>query len=561
MTRLAEITRDETAERARLLRVRSYDIELDLTGGPETFRSSSVINFDCAEPGAASYADLVAEAVHEITLNGAAVDPATAWRAAGSRWPGLAARTSCGWSPTAPTAPGDRAAPDRSTRPTAGSTPSPSSSRPHAQPGLRQLRAARPQGHVRIHLTAPAHWTVVSNQPAPEPEPAGAEADGVALRADAADLDLPDRDRGRRVPPGARFAHDPRWPGDPAGSGLPAVDAGYLEADDVFGITRQGLDYFTGLFASAYPFDKFDQVFVPDNAGAMENVGCVIISEQLLFRSKVTDTALELRADGHPARDGPSVVRRPGHHEVVGRPVAERVVRRAAGVPGGRRGHQVHRRLDHVLRRPQDLAATVRTSCRPRIRSRPTWRRSSEAEANFDGISYAKGAAVLKQLVAYVGRDSFFAGIRGLLRRARLGERDAGRPARGARGELRPGPGGLVQGLAGDRRARTRCAPSSRSARTARSAFAVVQEAPAEHPDAAAAPPRDRPVRPGRGGALVRTHRVEVDVAGPRTEVPELVGRPQPDLVLLNDDDLDYAIVRFDDAVAGHADRVDRPVR
>jgi aminopeptidase N len=72
--------------------------------------------------------------------------------------------------------------------------------------------------------------------------------------------------------------------------------APYLEADDVLLITRQGLDYFTGLFAGPFPFDKLDQVFAPDNVGAMENVGCIITSESLLFRSKVTDTMYETRA-------------------------------------------------------------------------------------------------------------------------------------------------------------------------------------------------------------------------------------------------------------------------
>src|ERR1700684_1160478 len=76
---IAEITRDETSERARLLRVDPYCVELDLTGGSETFRSASVIRFDCVRPGAASYADVIAETVHEITLNGTAVDPATAY--------------------------------------------------------------------------------------------------------------------------------------------------------------------------------------------------------------------------------------------------------------------------------------------------------------------------------------------------------------------------------------------------------------------------------------------------------------------------------------------------
>src|ERR1700733_8700214 len=89
---VAEITRDETAQRAVLLRVDSYDIELDLTGGGENFRSASVIVFECARPGAATYADLVAERVHEITLNGASLDPAAGYAQGRIALTGLAGR-------------------------------------------------------------------------------------------------------------------------------------------------------------------------------------------------------------------------------------------------------------------------------------------------------------------------------------------------------------------------------------------------------------------------------------------------------------------------------------
>ena len=96
----AEITRAECRERARLLRVRSYDVALDLTRGDQVFGSVSVVRFDCAEPGAASHADLVACAVHEITLNGARLDPAAAWSGGRIALPGGRA-TSCAWWPTA----------------------------------------------------------------------------------------------------------------------------------------------------------------------------------------------------------------------------------------------------------------------------------------------------------------------------------------------------------------------------------------------------------------------------------------------------------------------------
>src|SRR5260370_16081323 len=89
---IAEITRSETSHRAGLLHVDSYDVELDLTCGDKVFRSTSVINFDCTEPGASSYADLVAETVHEITLNGTQLDPQTAWADGRIALSGLAAR-------------------------------------------------------------------------------------------------------------------------------------------------------------------------------------------------------------------------------------------------------------------------------------------------------------------------------------------------------------------------------------------------------------------------------------------------------------------------------------
>ena len=92
LTPAAEITRAETGQRARLLRVRSYDVTLDLTRGAETFGSVSLVRFDCAEPGAASHADLVARAVHEITLNGVPLDPAAVWADGRITLPALAAR-------------------------------------------------------------------------------------------------------------------------------------------------------------------------------------------------------------------------------------------------------------------------------------------------------------------------------------------------------------------------------------------------------------------------------------------------------------------------------------
>jgi aminopeptidase N len=171
----------------------------------------------------------------------------------------------------------------------------------------------------------------------------------------------------------------------------------------------------------------------------------------------------------------------------------------------------------------------------------------SEAQANFDAISYAKGASVLKSLVSYLGRDAFFAGIRAYLAahgwgNATLADLLGALEASSGRSLTEWSKAWLE--TAGANTLRPEFTVDALGAFTS---FAVLQEAPPEQPTL-------RPHHIAIGlyerdgeGALVRTHQVQADVTGARTEVPGLIGRSQPDLILLNDDDLDYAIVRFDE--------------
>ena len=189
--------------------------------------------------------------------------------------------------------------------------------------------------------------------------------------------------------------------------------AKYLDPDEIFEVTRQGFDFFHAAFGIKYPFGKYDQLFVPEfKEGAMENAGCVTFLEDYVFRSRVTDSARERARRDDPARDGPHVVRRPGHHALVGRPVAERVVRHLGGhrraggghPVAGTRGPRSPRRSKAWAYRQDQLPSTHPIAADiPDIHA---------VEVNFDGITYAKGASVLKQLVAYVGRDNFLAGVR-----------------------------------------------------------------------------------------------------------------------------------------------------
>ncbi len=212
---IAEITRSETRERARLLRVDDYDVALDLTRGPDVFGSTSVIRFSCTQPGASTYADLVAETVHEIMLNGVSIDPAGAWADGRIALTGLAPQRAAG----------RRRLPLRQHR--RGHAPRGRlgrregvhvhelRARRRAQ-GVRELRAARPEGRVHLPRHRPGALDCAV-------EPAGPAARGrrrrhraLALPGHAADLHVPDRGRRRRVPPGPRHAHRAHRPGDPA---------------------------------------------------------------------------------------------------------------------------------------------------------------------------------------------------------------------------------------------------------------------------------------------------------------------------------------------------------
>ncbi len=547
---VAEITRSETAERARLLRVDSYDIALDLTRGDEVFGSAAVIRFSCCEPGAASYADLAAREVREITLNGAPIDPASC-RDGRIPLPGLAARNElrvvadCSYSR-------DGTGLHRAVDSADGKIYTYTSFEPA---DARRVYANFEQPDLKaaftFHVTAPAHWVVLSNQPVPEPEPAPGPAPG---EPSAAVWHFPP------TPPISTYltaivageyhlvrdAHT--TPGGqviPLGVACRASLAGHVEAADVIAVTRQGLDYFPGLFGTGYPFAKYDQVFVPDfSSGAMENVGCVVISEQLLFRSKVTDMMYELRAtvilhemahmwfgDLVTMKWWDDLWLNESFAEFCATLACAEATRFTDAWTTFSNSRKTWGYMQDQLPSTHPVAADVATL--------------AEAVANFDGISYAKGASVLRQLVAHVGRDSFFTGIGAyfaehgwsnatLADLLRAVEAAAGTDLAGwSRSWLQTaGPNTL--------RSEFELDPGGAFA-----SFAVLQEAPPQYPTL-----RPHHIAIGlyqrTGGVLARVHRVEVEVDGPRTPVPELTGVAQPDLVLLNDGDLGYVLVRFD---------------
>ncbi len=162
---IAEITRAESADRARLLQVESYEVALDLTRGAEVFGSTSVIRFGCRQPGASTFADLIADRVHEITLNGAAIDPAAAAADGRIVLAGLADRNEltvtadCRYST-------DGTGLHRAVDSADGKIYTYTKFEPaYARRVFANFEQPDLKAAFTFHVTVPGHWTVLSNQP------------------------------------------------------------------------------------------------------------------------------------------------------------------------------------------------------------------------------------------------------------------------------------------------------------------------------------------------------------------------------------------------------------
>ena len=294
------ITREEAAQRAAALTVDAYEVSLDLTHGPERFRTASTVTFAASEDavGTHTWIDFVASQAPEVTLNGerVAVEDYD-----GARLPigPLAAQNTLvveGLGDYSNTGEGLHRFVDPVDQEVYLYTQFevPDSRRMFAVFEQPDLKAA-----FAFTVTARADWAVVSNQPTPEPTAAGTDADGretatwaftptprissyiTALvagpyRSTHAELTSAD---GRTIPLGvfcraSLFEH--------------------LDADNVFELTRQGFEFFEAQYGHPYPFEKYDQLFVPEfNAGAMENAGCVTFLENYVFRSTVPEAMVE----------------------------------------------------------------------------------------------------------------------------------------------------------------------------------------------------------------------------------------------------------------------------
>jgi aminopeptidase N len=535
----SNLTRDEAAVRSALITVASYHVDLDLAGGDETFGSVSVIRFDCAAPGSTSFINLTAPAVREITLNG---EPVGLDAFDGDRitLPGLAASNvlrvaaDCAYSRS-----GEGL--HRFTDPADG--------RVYLYSDLETFDAHRVyacfdqpdmKATYELAVTAPADWLVVSNM-APE----SSIADGEALRWHFPPTPVvPTYITAVAAGPYhvVRDEHD----GIPLGVFCRQSLAEYLDPGEILEVTRQGFDFYHNSFGIKYPFEKYDQLFVPEfKEGAMENAGCVTFLEAYIFRSRVTDFAREARGETilHEMAHmwfGDLVTMRwwddlwlnESFATWAGTLAQAEATRWTSAWTTFAQLYKAWAYRQDQLPSTHPIAADI-----PDIHA---------VEVNFDGITYAKGASVLKQLVAYVGRENFLAGVRKYFAahawaNATLADLLSALEETSGR-DLASWSREWLQ-TAGVNTLRPSYAVDSEDRFTE---FAVEQEAAATHPLL-----RSHRIAIGlydrTEEGLSRRLRVETDVAGPRTVIPELTGQRRPDLVLVNDDDLTYAKIRLDE--------------
>ncbi len=535
----SNLTRDEAAARSAHITVSSYQVDLDLTGDDVTFGSVAVIRFGCAVPGSSTHLDLTAPRVREITLNDAPVS-LDAFDGDRITLTGLAAgnvlrvTADCAYSHS-----GEGL--HRFTDPADG--------RVYLYSDLETFDAHRVyacfdqpdmKASYQLAVTAPAGWEVVSNMAAESSVP-----DGEAVRWHFAPTPvMPTYITAVAAGPYhvVRDEHD----GIPLGLYCRQSLASYLDPDEIFEVTRQGFDFYHSSFGIKYPFGKYDQLFVPEfKEGAMENAGCVTFVEAYLFRSRVTDFAREARAE--------TILHEMAHmwfgDLVTMRWWDDLWLNESFATWAGTLAQAEATRWTSAWATFAQLykAWAYRQDQLPSTHPIAADIGDIEAvEVNFDGITYAKGASVLKQLVAYVGRENFLDGVRKYFAahawgNATLADLLAALEETSGR-DLATWSAEWLQ-TAGVNTLR----PSYTVDADGRFAeFAVEQEAAATHPVL-----RSHRIAIGlydrTDAGIVRRLRVETDVAGPRTVVPELAGQPRPDLVLVNDDDLTYAKIRLDE--------------
>jgi aminopeptidase N len=546
---LPNLTREQAVERAALVTVDSYRIALDLTDGEgkpgeRTFRSVTTVEFD-ALAGADTYIDIAADSIRSATLNGRGIDVSGYDESTGIPLTGLAERNvlvvdaECRYSNT-----GEGL--HRFVDPVDGEVYLYSQ---FETADAKRMFACFDQPDLKatfdIMVTAPLKWRVISNGASGHVHGAGDAHEHTFVTTPRMSTYLVALIAGPYAHWTDTYSDDH---GDiPLGLFCRKSLAEFMDHERLFTQTKQGFGFYHNNFGVPYAFGKYDQLFVPEfNAGAMENAGAVTFLEDYVFRSKVTRASYERRAE--------TVL-----HEMAHMWFGDLVTMQwwddlwlnesfatfasvlcQAGATEFTEAWTTFANVEKSWAYRQDQLP----STHPVAADIPDL---AAVEVNFDGITYAKGASVLKQLVAYVGLEEFLSGLRDYFRdhafaNATFGdllgalEKASGRDLSGwgqqwlkttGLNTLRPD-----FDLDADGRF-TRFAITQSGAQPGASETRVHRLAVGIYDD-------------DGSGKLVRTHREELDVEGEVTDVPALQGVPRGKLILVNDEDLTYCSLRLD---------------
>jgi len=541
------LTKVEALTRSQHITVKAYAIEIDLrdVATSPTFRTTATVTF-LAEPGQSSFIDAIAQTVHRVTLNGKDLDPADVFADSRIQLPSLKADNTLEVE-------ADFAYTNSGEGLHRFVDPVDSEVYLYTQfevPDSRRVFPVFEQPDLKATFSftihAPAHWEVVSNQPTPTPTTVEGGSTWsfsptprissyiTALIAGPYEVvrDELTSSSGKTIPLGV-FSRKSL--------------AQFLDTDYIIDITRKGFEYFESRFGVPYPFEKYDQLFVPEfNAGAMENAGAVTFTETYVFRSQVSDAVRERRVVTilHELAHmwfGDLVTMRWWNDLWLNESFAEWASTNAtAEASEWTEAWTTFQAMEKSWAYRQDQLP----STHPIVAN---IRDIEDVQVNFDGITYAKGGSVLKQLVAWVGEEAFFRGVHNYFVKHQWGnatlsdllkelEDTSGR-------DLRPwselwletaGVNTLYPGVTTDDSGVI-------------TDFQIRQTAPDDWPTL-------RPHRlalgfynPGEDGVLHRVWRTELDIDGEFSPVADVVGQIRPALILINDDDLAYAKIRLDE--------------
>lgn len=558
----SNLTRVEAEERYSVVSAPiHYQVSLDLTKGAEQFGSTTTVTFQ-AKAGASTFLDLIADEVGGVVLNGVELDPKAVYADNRIELANLQESNEvvvtalCHYSNT-----GEGL--HRSVDPADGNVYL------YTQfevPDARRVYAVFDQPDLKavfdFTVTAPESWLVLCNQPVADVQPDERMCDAGTLGD-------------RAVEASKRWTFEPTptmssyltaicagpyasWYTEYANEDGRTVPLGMFcrqalkeamakDVDYLFDITKKGFAFYAKTWGVPYPYAKYDQIYVPEyNAGAMENIGLVTIRDQYVFDSKVTDAYAERRVVTvlHELAHmwfGDYVTMKWWNDLWLNESFAEFTSTLAtAEATDWHDAWATFSSGEKSWALRQDQLPTTHPIVAPINDLNDTY-------VNFDGITYAKGASVLKQLVAYVGREHFFQGINQYLNKHAYGNATLA----DLLAELESASGRDLKAWSAQwleqANINTIKAEVDEAADGTITQLRLVQTATPDHPVLRAHRLAIGFYNEAEDGSIVRTDRIELDVDGELTVVEEAAGKQRPAFILVNDDDLTYTKLRFDE--------------